>query len=317
MASMSPTDAPGHRARQRLRYEEALVLQTLLAQRRAQTGAAAHRDRPHPAARVGCSTPSTRGCRSSSRRASKRSGRPWPAEMSGDAPMNRLLQGEVGSGKTVIALRAMLAAVDAGGQAALLAPTEVLAAQHHRSITSMLGDLAEGGMLGGSEIGTQVALLTGSQSTAARKRSLLDVGQRRRRHRHRHACPDPGAGPVLRPRARGRRRAAPVRRRAARCAAGEGETATARARHDRHADPADRDHDGVRRHGDLDADRAAARSVADHDPRRAHRQPPLGRSAPGSASPRRSAPAGRRMSCARGSCDTERLPWWHLGRRGA
>ena len=55
--------------------------------------------------------------------------------------MNRLLQGEVGSGKTVVALRAMLRTVDSGGQAALLAPTEVLAQQHHRSITAMLGDL--------------------------------------------------------------------------------------------------------------------------------------------------------------------------------
>ena len=63
--------------------------------------------------------------------------------------MHRLLQGEVGSGKTVVALRAMLAVVDAGGQAALLAPTEVLAQQHHRSITAMLGPLAERGMLGG------------------------------------------------------------------------------------------------------------------------------------------------------------------------
>ncbi|MBE3075091.1 MAG: DEAD/DEAH box helicase, partial [Actinobacteria bacterium] len=69
-------------------------------------------------------------------------------------PMHRLLQGEVGSGKTVVALRAMLSVIDSGGQAALLAPTEVLASQHFRSITSMLGDLAEGGLLGGSEIGT-------------------------------------------------------------------------------------------------------------------------------------------------------------------
>ena len=58
--------------------------------------------------------------------------------------MNRLLQGEVGSGKTLVALRAMLRVVDSGGQAALLAPTEVLAQQHHRSITAMLGDLAAG-----------------------------------------------------------------------------------------------------------------------------------------------------------------------------
>ena len=95
--------------------------------------------------------------------------------MARDVPMHRLLQGEVGSGKTIVALRAMLAAVDSGGQAALLAPTEVLAAQHHRTITAMLGDLAEGGMLGGAEHGTRVALLTGSQSTAERRRTLLDV----------------------------------------------------------------------------------------------------------------------------------------------
>src|SRR5205085_8865320 len=97
------------------------------------------------------------------------------AELASDRPMHRLLQGEVGSGKTVVALRAMLAAIDGGGQAALLAPTEVLAAQHHRSITAMLGDLAEGGLLGGSDIGTRVALLTGSQASAARRENLLQA----------------------------------------------------------------------------------------------------------------------------------------------
>jgi ATP-dependent DNA helicase RecG len=90
-------------------------------------------------------------------------------------PMHRLLQGEVGSGKTVVALRAMLRVVDSGGQAALLAPTEVLAQQHHRSLTSMLGDLAAGGMLGGATDGTQVALLTGSLGAAARRQALLDA----------------------------------------------------------------------------------------------------------------------------------------------
>jgi ATP-dependent DNA helicase RecG len=69
----------------------------------------------------------------------------------------------------------MLAVVDSGGQAALLAPTEVLAQQHHRSITAMLGPLAERGMLGGSDVGTRVALLTGSQGTAARRQALLDA----------------------------------------------------------------------------------------------------------------------------------------------
>ena len=88
-------------------------------------------------------------------------------------PMHRLLQGEVGSGKTIVALRAMLAVVDSGGQAALLAPTEVLAAQHLRTIQKLLGDLGKGGMLGGSEKATQVTLITGSQSAAARKEALV------------------------------------------------------------------------------------------------------------------------------------------------
>ena len=93
-------------------------------------------------------------------------------DLSADIPMHRLLQGEVGSGKTVVALRAMLAVVDSGGQAALLAPTEVLAAQHLRTITKLLGPLAHGGMLGGAENGTQVTLLTGSQNAAERKEAL-------------------------------------------------------------------------------------------------------------------------------------------------
>jgi ATP-dependent DNA helicase RecG len=89
--------------------------------------------------------------------------------------MHRLLQGEVGSGKTVVALRAMLRVVDSGGQAALLAPTEVLAQQHHRSISAMLGDLASAGMLGGADKATGVALVTGSLGAAARREALLDV----------------------------------------------------------------------------------------------------------------------------------------------
>ncbi|WP_432004376.1 ATP-dependent DNA helicase RecG [Streptomyces parvus] len=96
-------------------------------------------------------------------------------DLATEHPMHRLLQGEVGSGKTMVALRAMLAVVDAGGQAAMLAPTEVLAQQHHRSITEMMGELAEGGMLGGSDQGTKVVLLTGSMGTAARRQALLDL----------------------------------------------------------------------------------------------------------------------------------------------
>ncbi len=90
-------------------------------------------------------------------------------------PMHRLLQGEVGSGKTIVALRAMLRVVDAGGQSVLLAPTEVLAQQHDRSIRQMLGPLAEGGLIGGDPDGTRVALLTGSMGTPARRQAMLDV----------------------------------------------------------------------------------------------------------------------------------------------
>jgi ATP-dependent DNA helicase RecG len=97
------------------------------------------------------------------------------SDLAADHPMYRLLQGEVGSGKTVVALRAMLAVIDAGGQAALLAPTEVLAQQHFRSISAMLGSLAMKDMLGGSDLGTKIALLTGSQSTPVRRQMLLDI----------------------------------------------------------------------------------------------------------------------------------------------
>lgn len=94
------------------------------------------------------------------------------SDLAADIPMHRLLQGEVGSGKTVVALRAMLAVVDSGGQAALLAPTEVLAAQHLRTIEKLLGPMAQGGMLGAGEHSTQITLLTGSQSAANRREAL-------------------------------------------------------------------------------------------------------------------------------------------------
>jgi ATP-dependent DNA helicase RecG len=90
-------------------------------------------------------------------------------------PLNRLLQGEVGSGKTIVAVLAMLQMVDAGYQCALLAPTEVLAAQHLRSITDVLGPLAMGGQLGGSDDATSVVLLTGSMTAAQKKQVRQDV----------------------------------------------------------------------------------------------------------------------------------------------
>ncbi|OBF34262.1 ATP-dependent DNA helicase RecG [Mycobacterium sp. ACS1612] len=95
------------------------------------------------------------------------------AEMSANRPMNRMLQGEVGSGKTIVSVLAMLQMVDAGYQCALLAPTEVLAAQHARSIRDVLGPLAMAGQLGGADRATRVALLTGSMS-APQKRAVRD-----------------------------------------------------------------------------------------------------------------------------------------------
>ncbi|KRE41937.1 ATP-dependent DNA helicase RecG [Knoellia sp. Soil729] len=160
-------------ARRRMSYEEAFILQVALAQRRARQSAESTIARsPRPGGLLDAfdeRLPFTLTA------GQVEVGRTLAAEMARDVPMHRLLQGEVGSGKTVIAVRAMLAAVDSGGQAALLAPTEVLAMQHHRSITAMLGDLAEGGMLGGSDIGTRVTLLTGSMSTASRRKAMLDI----------------------------------------------------------------------------------------------------------------------------------------------
>ncbi|MDT5023360.1 MAG: ATP-dependent helicase RecG [Mycobacterium sp.] len=96
-------------------------------------------------------------------------------ELAAPRPMNRLLQGEVGSGKTIVSVLAMLQMVDAGYQCALLAPTEVLAAQHLRSISDVLGPLAMGGQLGGQDNATRLALLTGSMSQAQKKQVRAEV----------------------------------------------------------------------------------------------------------------------------------------------
>ena len=166
-------DADWHRGRHRFRFEEAFVLQAALARRRAADRLVTAAPRRPVAGGLleafDAQLPFelTAGQRGVAEEIA--------SDMAQDWPMQRLLQGEVGSGKTVVALRAMLSVVDAGAQAALLAPTEVLAAQHHRSITGLLGPLAEAGMLGGAENGTKVVLLTGSQSTAVRRRALLDV----------------------------------------------------------------------------------------------------------------------------------------------
>ncbi|MDP4756427.1 MAG: ATP-dependent DNA helicase RecG [Aquiluna sp.] len=89
------------------------------------------------------------------------------ADLASGAPMHRLLQGEVGSGKTVVAIRTMLAVAQSGGQSALLAPTEVLATQHYQSLRSSLGEEMSK-MLG-------LKLLTGQISAKDRKQVLLDL----------------------------------------------------------------------------------------------------------------------------------------------
>ncbi|MET9427767.1 ATP-dependent DNA helicase RecG [Streptomyces sp. NPDC003036] len=185
------TKADVAEARDRLKWDEAFVLQVALARRRyadTQLPAVARKAAPGGLldafdARLPFTL--TEGQEKVSREIFD--------DLATEHPMHRLLQGEVGSGKTMVALRAMLAVVDAGGQAAMLAPTEVLAQQHHRSITEMMGDLAENwglwreappqkggggrraGMLGGSDQGTKVVLLTGSMGAAARRQALLDL----------------------------------------------------------------------------------------------------------------------------------------------
>ncbi|NUR72688.1 MAG: ATP-dependent DNA helicase RecG [Hamadaea sp.] len=101
------------------------------------------------------------------------------AGLSAAHPMHRLLQGEVGAGKTMVALRAMLQVVDAGGQAVLLAPTEVLAAQHHRSMHKLLGPMGRAGELDGDPDGTRIVLLTGSLPAAARRQALAEIADGR------------------------------------------------------------------------------------------------------------------------------------------
>ena len=158
------------RARERLTFDEAFLLQLLLAVRRAQLRKLNATARPVRGG--GLLEEFDKRLPFTLTDGQRAVIAEIETDLAAPHPMHRLLQGEVGSGKTVVALRAMLAVVDSGGQAALLAPTEVLAQQHLRTITTLLGDLAQAGMLGGSERATQVSLITGSQNAASRKDAL-------------------------------------------------------------------------------------------------------------------------------------------------
>ncbi len=169
-----PLDAADRdRARRRLKWDEAFVLQAALARRR--LAAAALPAMPRPAVTGGIAAEFDAALPFTLTAGQVEVGETIANDLACAYPMHRLLQGEVGSGKTVIAIRAMLQVVDAGGQAALLAPTEVLAQQHYRSVTEMLGPLGRPGQLGGASRATGVALLTGSLGAAARRSVLSDA----------------------------------------------------------------------------------------------------------------------------------------------
>ncbi len=166
-------DEDWKRARERLKWDEAFVLQAALAQRR--RAAAALPAMPRPAEPDGLAAAFDERLPFTLTEGQRASGATIAADLACAHPMHRLLQGEVGSGKTVIAVRAMLQVVDAGGQAAMLAPTEVLAQQHYRSVTELLGPLGQAGRLGAADKATRVALLTGAQGAARRREALLDA----------------------------------------------------------------------------------------------------------------------------------------------
>ncbi|WP_103564662.1 ATP-dependent DNA helicase RecG [Actinomadura rubteroloni] len=161
------------RARARLKWDEAFVVQIALAQRR--RAAAALPAVPRPTASGGLLDAFDRRLPFTLTEGQRTVGAEIAADLTRAHPMHRLLQGDVGAGKTIVAVRAMLQVVDGGGQAALLAPTEVLAQQHFRSIRAMLGDLGQAGEIGGAETATRVALVTGSLGAKARRAALLDV----------------------------------------------------------------------------------------------------------------------------------------------
>ena len=160
-------------ARLRLKWDEAFVLQAVLAQRR--RAADALPATPRLPRRDGLLAAFDAQLPFELTAGQRVAGEEIMTALGREHPMHRLLQGEVGSGKTLVAVRAMLQVVDDGGQAVLLAPTEVLAQQHYRSLTELLGPLGRAGELDSAEQATRVALLTGSQGARARRAALDDV----------------------------------------------------------------------------------------------------------------------------------------------
>ncbi|WP_424826409.1 helicase-related protein [Rothia mucilaginosa] len=181
-------------AQAQMRYREAFVLQSALA--RLHSVRAAHLTQPRPAVEGGLADQLLEVLPYELTEGQQKVGAEIAADLSSESPMNRLLQGDVGSGKTVVALRAMLQVADAGGQSAMLAPTEVLAEQHLRSVLDILGDMAapedsdaDDSADGSAEVsaaGTsagsgeeprrvRVRLLTASMGTRAKRKVLQEL----------------------------------------------------------------------------------------------------------------------------------------------
>ena len=160
-------------ARRRLKWDEAMAVQLVFAQRRY---SAVSRAAPAcPPKSGGLAEAFDERLPFALTAGQQEVGAGIAADLASEHPMNRLLQGEVGSGKTIVALRAMLQVIDSGRQAAMLAPTEVLAAQHARSLRELLGELARAGELDGADNATRITLLTGSMPAKQRKQALLDA----------------------------------------------------------------------------------------------------------------------------------------------
>ena len=177
-------------AQAQMRYREAFVLQSALA--RLHSVRAAHLTQPRPAVEGGLADRLLQVLPYELTEGQQKVGAEIAADLSSESPMNRLLQGDVGSGKTVVALRAMLQVADAGGQSAMLAPTEVLAEQHLRSVLDILGDMAApedsdtddsaAGSAEGAPAGSgaepcrvRVRLLTASMGTRAKRKVLQEL----------------------------------------------------------------------------------------------------------------------------------------------
>lgn len=180
-------------AQAQMRYREAFVLQSALA--RLRSVRAAHLTQPRPAVEGGLADQLLEVLPYELTEGQRKVGEEISADLASESPMNRLLQGDVGSGKTVVALRAMLQVADAGGQSAMLAPTEVLAEQHLRSVLDILGDMAApedsdaedsaGGSADDSAEGipagseeprrVRVRLLTASMGTRAKRKVLQEL----------------------------------------------------------------------------------------------------------------------------------------------